>query len=674
MAAVAASRYDDGVVLVEFGEGGPDDVEAVLAAALRMADAGTAAAGPGGFADRVVALLAVRRQLLVFDNCEHVLDEAAGLVEAICAGTDGVDLLVTSREPLRADGERVVGVEPLNPADAATLLTERMRAADPDPDGPGRVAAELVAEVCRRLDGLPLALELAAARAASLGLCGLLRELDEPFPALRGGRRTATARHRSLRDVVEWSYGLLDAEQRALFERLSVFAGPVEYAAVEAVCGDAAALPDLVDRSLVVRRAGDPQTFGMLETLRAFGRSRLAVDPSAQRLRARHATWAAGLAEEVSAGRRGPGELAASRRFDLHLADLRRAHAWLCVNGPLDELLRLTVPIAELGVLRGRADLVVLLEETLRVAGVLGPEPVHPPALPLVARLLGYHAHTLWQRGDLDTGERQARRALDVAAAVGEPSAGRDAEEALANVFGFRGDLVAARRHGVLALELAIAAADPDAAAFALSDLALQAAYAGDHDASVRHEAQLAELAARTGSVTVRAWLTYTCGECRAERSDPQAARYLTEAVALAEEAGLSFIAGIARHTLLTSAARTAADPAEALQSFGPLLDHWHGFGSWTQLWMAIRVLTETLSRLDRHRDVAVLIGALEASPRASRAFGSDSARLGAVEAAARAALGAEFESCRGRGAVLGDAEAVTLARTLTRFTPHGPA
>jgi hypothetical protein len=189
----------------------------------------------------------------------------------------------------------------------------------------------------------------------------------------------------------------------------------------------------------------------------------------------------------------------------------------------------------------------------------------------------------------------------------------------------------------------------------------------------VRHEARLAELAARTGSVTVRAWLAYTCGECRAERSDPQAARYLTEAVALAEEAGLSFIAGVARHTLLTSAARTAADPAEALRSLGPLLDHWHGFGSWTQLWMAIRVLTETLSRLDRHRDVAVLIGALEASPRASRAFGSDSARLGAVEAAAREVLGAEFESCRGRGAVLGDAEAVTLARTLTRFTPHGP-
>jgi predicted ATPase/DNA-binding SARP family transcriptional activator len=668
VAAAAASRYDDGVLLVEFGEGGPDDVEAVLAAALRMADAGTTGTvGPAGFADRVVALLAMRRQLLVLDNCEHVADQVAGLAEAICAGADGVDLLITSRESLRVDGERVVGVEPLVPDDAAALLTDRMRAAEPDPDGPGPVAPELVAEVCRRLDGLPLALELAAARAASLGLCGLLRELDEPFPALRGGRRTATARHRSLRDVVEWSYGLLDDEQRALFERMSVFAGPVEHAAVEAVCADAAALPDLVDRSLVVRRTGDPQTFGMLETLRSFGRSRLAADPFARHLRARHATWAAGLADEISAARRGPGEAAALRRFDAHLADLRRAHAWLCANGPLDELLRLTVPIAELSYLRGRADLVLLLEDTLRTAGVLD-----APALaghPLLARLLGYHAHTLWQRGDLDSSERQARRALEVAATAGEPTAGCDAQEALANVYGFRGDLVAGRRHGTLALELATAAADPDAAAFALSDLGLQAAYAGDHDDSARREAQLAELAARTGSVNVRAWLMYTRGECRAERGDPQAAQYLAEAVAVAEEAGLTFITGIARHTLLTSAARTATDPAEALASFGPLIDHWHGFGSWTQLWMAVRALTEMLSRLGRHRDVAVLIGALGASPRASRVFGSDSARLGAVEAAARAALGTGFEACHAQGAVLGDAEAVTLARSLTRFT-----
>jgi predicted ATPase/DNA-binding SARP family transcriptional activator len=671
VAAAAAGRDDDGVLVVEFGEGGPGDVAAIVAAALRMADAGRTG-GAAAFADRVVALLALRRRLLVLDNCEHVADEVAGLVEAICSGAPGVDLLVTSREPLRVDGERVVGVDPLGPDDAAALLVDRMRAAEPNPDGPDRLTPELVAEACRRLDGLPLALELAAPRAVVLGLDGLLHELDAPFPVLRGGRRAAARRHRSLRDVVEWSYGLLDDAQRALFERLSVFAGPVEPAAVDAVCGDAAALPDLVDRSLVVRRAGDTPTFGMLETLRAFGRTRLATDPSGLRLRARHATWAAGLAEEVAAARRGPGEVVALRRFDAHVPDLRRAHSWLCAHGPLDELLRLTVPIAELSYLRGRADLVLMLEETLRAACVLEPgSPV--PTHPLLARLLGYHAHTLWQRGELDASECQALRALGVAAAAGEPAAARDGHEALANVHGFRGDLDAGRHHGRVALDLAVAADDADVAVLALTDLAIQSAYAGDHDASRRSEARLAELVGRTGSVTGRAFLAYTRGECRTERGDPEAARYLDEAVRVAEEAGLWFAAGIARHTLLTSAARVATDPAQALSSFGPLLHHWHGFGSWTQLWMALRALLETLSRLGRHREAAVLLGALRASPRAPRVFGADSARLQAVEVAARAALGAGFDACHAEGAALGDAEAFALAHGLARATPLPP-
>ena len=401
VAAAVASRYGDGALVVEFGEGGRDDVEPMLAAALRMSDTGPTES----FAERVTALLAVRHQLLLFDNCEHVADRIAELVEAVSAGTPRVDLLLTSREPLRVDGERVLGVEPLAPDAAAELLVDRMSAADPDPDGPQRIAPELVAEVCRRLDGLPLALELAAARAASLGLRALLRELDDPStaaqrPAHGDGAAPVPARRRR---VV-----LRPARRRAagLFERLSVFAGPVEYAAVEAVCGDAAALPDLVDRSLVVRRPGDPQSFGLLETLRAFGRSRLAGIPRPTACGPGTRPGRPGWPTRSPRPPR-PRRARGIRRFDLHLAELRRAHAWLCVHGPLDELLRLTVPIAELSVLQGRADLVVLLEETLR-AGVLGPEPVHPPALPLVARLLGYHAHTLWQRGDLDTGERQA--------------------------------------------------------------------------------------------------------------------------------------------------------------------------------------------------------------------------------------------------------------------------
>ena len=138
----------------------------------------------------------------------------------------------------------------------------------------------------------------------------------------------------------------------------------------------------------------------------------------------------------------------------------------------------------------------------------------------------------------------------------------------------------------------------------------------------------------------------------------------------MAEEAELSFAAGVARHTLVTSSARAAGDPAAVLRTFGPLIDHWHGFGSWTQLWMAVRVLVETLSRLGCHREATVLLGALAASPRASRVYGSDSRRIDAVEAAARTALGDTFEDCRAEGAALGDVGAVALARRLTRSAP----
>jgi hypothetical protein len=225
-----------------------------------------------------------------------------------------------------------------------------------------------------------------------------------------------------------------------------------------------------------------------------------------------------------------------------------------------------------------------------------------------------------------------------------------------------------------MALDLARAAGDADVMVTALQDLAVQAAYAGDHADSRRHEGALAELVARTGSVNGRTLLAYARGECRAERGEPDAARYLQDAVTIAEEADLWFHAGIARHTLLTSQARTAADPATVLSMFGALLDHWRSFGAWTQLWIAMRALIETLSRLGRHRDVAVLLGALYASRRASRPFGADSVRLQEVEAAARTALGKEFSALYVKGVALGDAEAVALARNLTRSTPRGPA
>ena len=268
--------------------------------------------------------------------------------------TDGVDLLLTSREPLRVDGEQVLAVRPLTPSAAEALLDARVRAADRDTDlEPDR--ERLISELCRRLDGLPLALELAAARAPSLGLRGLLTAIERPLDVLRTGRRTTSARHRSLRDVVEWSYNLLDGPQREAVRpavRVRRLGGGGRGAAV---CDDADPLPDLIDRSLVVRHPGDPARFGLLETLRAYGRSRLAVDPTAAPCGQDTPTGRAVWPRRSVGSADGPDEAAAVRRFDAHLPDLRRAHAWLRDHGPLEDLLRLNVLFGELAYLRGRA-------------------------------------------------------------------------------------------------------------------------------------------------------------------------------------------------------------------------------------------------------------------------------------------------------------------------------
>ncbi len=458
----------------------PADVEPLR----RRGAAAHATAGPSGavrMADGIVEVLSVRNQLVVLDNCEHVCDEVATLVEAIIAAAPGVDLLLTSREPVRVDGEQVLPVAPLEPGAAARLLVDRMQAGDPaaapDPED------ELVAEVCRRLDHLPLALELAAARALPLGLPGLLDALEtseEPLGVLRGGRRTASPRHRSLRDVVAWSYGLLDEERRTLFDRLSVFAGPVEYGAVRR--GLRRRRCTARPRRPLARR---PAPGGARAVRDARDAARLRPVP----LRRRPGREpAAGPARGVGGtagrrgdrGRRGSGEPAAIRRFDAHLADLRRAHAWLCSHGPLDELLRLTVPIAELSLPAGACRPRPAARGDPPHRGALDPDQqVHGRAHPLLARLLGYHAHTWWQRGNLDARGAPGPAGTGDRRRVGRPDVG----PGRAGGAGERPRLPRRPRRrasrGERAYELAVAADDADVLAMVLMDLATQSAYAG---------------------------------------------------------------------------------------------------------------------------------------------------------------------------------------------------
>lgn len=660
IAAAVAARYDAGAQLVELGDGGPGDVLTTVAGAVRLADG-----GGGPLLDRIVDALSGRHMLLVLDNCEHVAPEVAALVTALSVRSAGVDLLLTSREPLRVDGEQVFAVRPLAASAAEALLDARVRAADRDTDlEPDR--EHVLREICRRLDGLPLALELAAARAPSLGLQGLLTALDRPLEVLRAGRRTTSTRHRSLRDVVEWSYGLLDPAQRRLFDQLSVFAGPVEVSGVVAVCDDAAPLPDLVDRSLVVRHPGDPTRFGLLETLRAYGRSRLAVDPATAGLRARHADWARGLADAIGRQRRGPDEAAAVRRFDAHLPDLRRAHAWLRDHGPLEDLLRLDVIFGELAYLRGRADLVHVVEEGLGVAEDLrGLSRAAPAEQVLRAQLLALLATTSWQRGDLERAEALAQQCLALPDIPNHPAA--MGHEALANVHMFGGRLELARDHAERARALALGTGDVDLEVISVVDLLLIATYLGDDRRAAQHEAELLAMGPVVTSGTNRAFVHYARGERRAGSGDPDAAKHLEAAIANAESVDSAFVAGVARHTLLTSSARHGLDHGVTVADFGPLLDFWQGLGAWTHWWIAARALSETLSRLDRHAEAALLLGALVGNRAAPPLFGPDLVRTRAVEAAARAALDGQFEVQKALGASLDQAEAVALTRRLTR-------
>jgi predicted ATPase/DNA-binding SARP family transcriptional activator len=314
--------YPDGVWLVEL---------AALQDPRLLAEAAASAVGigpepgeeAGSASDPDGRLLEFARDkalLLVLDNCEHLVEGCTRLAGRLLRAAPGLKVLATSRELLGVPGEArwLVpplavpdprddgGPETLAQYDAVRLFVERARLADPG-FTLDAASAPAVAEICRRLDGVPLALELAAARLRALPAQEVAARLDDRFRLLTGGVRTGDARQQTLRAAVDWSYLLLEEPDRRLFNRLAVFAGGWTVAAAEAVCAGGGVEPAdvldglfrLVDRSLVVAAAGPPARFRMLETLRAYGWERLAAAGEAEALTRRHAAWFRDLAERA---------------------------------------------------------------------------------------------------------------------------------------------------------------------------------------------------------------------------------------------------------------------------------------------------------------------------------------------------------------------------------------
>jgi predicted ATPase/class 3 adenylate cyclase len=359
IAVLIVDEYRDGAWLCELGVAN-DDAEAVQV----MATALGVTPRPGmSLEASIVEFLRSKQLLLVLDNCEHLLEVSARLAERIIRGCPDVRVLATSREGLAVPGEQIHPLRSLAmsapdapddaPSDAMLLFVDRASAARPGfavDSGNSRA----IAEICRRLDGIPLAIELAAARVVSMNPDEIVTLLDERFRLLTGGRRGAVERHQTLRAAVEWSYSLLTGTEQRVFARLSVFSGSFSGAdATAVVTGDGVdswdaieTIGSLVAKSMVnTDEAPDgSMRYRLLETLRQFALDRLADTDDPDAWRRRHAVHYAEFAELAGAGFLGPEELAWRPRTMIELDNLRIAVAWSLDRGdPADRELAIRV-------------------------------------------------------------------------------------------------------------------------------------------------------------------------------------------------------------------------------------------------------------------------------------------------------------------------------------------
>ena len=375
--------------------------------------------------EALVEFLGTKQLLLVVDNCEHVLDPVADLVDVIVHACPGVVILTTSREVLTLPGEHIIGVPslPAPPAEAdivsagasaaVALFVDRAKATHAGfALTPENVRS--VVQVCRRLDGIPLAIELAAARVHVMNPAELAAALDHRFDVLGGGRRGAVKRQQTLRATIDWSYDLLSEPQQRLLARLAVFAGGCTRDAAEAVCaGEPVAarsafglLTELVDRSLVVAEHDGPETrYRLLETIREYAEERLAEHHETETLRHRHADYyldfLAARVEELL----GPDQFRATRRLKAESENFQLAMSWAVDTANVD----LALALLSLGIgLPFRFSLDVLAQEQATA------HPLYPAGLATAAAYAGL-------RGDVDATEQFCEQALAAAAQHAHP-------------------------------------------------------------------------------------------------------------------------------------------------------------------------------------------------------------------------------------------------------------
>ena len=589
-------------------------------------------------------------------------------MSALLAHTAHLAVLATSRRRLGVDGERRLPLEPLpTPADAdpaspaVALFTDRAAAVRPDTALHG-AALEAVCELCRRLDGLPLAIELAAARSISRSPGELLTEMTDHLDRL-ADRGRVVDRHRSIDAVVGWSYDLLDSATRAQFAHLAVFAGSWSAAAAAAVAGAdvdevVEQLSLLVEHSLVTARDLDGQTrFSMLEPIHQHAHARLREHGLLDDVRARHAAWAVSWVEAAEVGLRGPDEIRWRTLFDEEFANLRRAQQW-CLEHDPDGALRLAAALYWPAYWSAPSEVFSWVDQSVEAHGGV-PHPRRAGAFATAA--LG-----AWRKGDLDRARTLAEHGTELTHA-GDPAVSRLAWQALGDVEVLTGRFDRALATYDQAITLSRRAGDDYQAAADLLNRALALGYAGREDAATQDVADAARLLPKLGNPTSEAFCLFVSGEILVESAPSEAVPNLRRSLELARLAGNRFITGIAGLSALSCAARLG-NPASVLSDYTELIDHWHRAGAWTQLWITIRTLIEALTRLGHDAAATVLDGALTASRSASPVAGTDAARLAEALATLRTRLGPQqFARLHAQGASLDDEEAVARALAYTK-------
>jgi len=570
--------------------------------------------------ESLVEYLRGRNALLVLDNCEHLRVAVAHLAERMLAVCPDLTVLATSREVLGLPGEHVRRVEPLAMPTSFTSLGElaevpaiRMfveRAAASNPGfslNPGNAAA--VAEIVRRVDGLPLAIELAAARSSAIGPAALAERLRQRFELLDHAQAGRSERHQTLTELVAWSFNLLNGSEQILFGRVSVFAGSFGLDAVETICADesldasstARVLAALVDKSMVQLTDASASRYRVLEPLREFGHAELRESERAA-LAERHSAWYLDLAERSARSLGRADESEAATRLDREFANLRAAFSCFVERGAVEKCARLVVALREYSFRSMRAEVTAWAEEVVTMPGF-----DHSLRAPLVLAVAAYGRYV---RGDLDCSIEFGERAVEASQRLGVGSSGL-AERSLGNSWFYRGEAEVAQQwidrmlddartgsnarltHALYMRSVAFTSVGDPVRGAAFADEALAAAH-------------------QCGSPTALAQALYALG-LSLEGSDAAAAgEHLQRAAELATGAGNRWIQAFALTEVLWLEAREGSSRT-ALAGFADVIDIWFRGGDWANQWLSLRHVFGILVQLRDHRAAATLHGALAA-------------------------------------------------------------